>query len=66
MERLKGGVYMTESFTTALNTVTSGMGNVVEMITGSPLLMLPVLVGFVGAMISLAKRLLRFGGGRRR
>lgn len=66
MERLKGGVYMTESFTTALNTVTSGMGNVVEMITGSPLLMLPVLVGFVGAMIGLAKRLLRFGGGRRR
>lgn len=57
---------MTESFTTALNTVTSGMGNVVEMITGSPLLMLPVLVGFVGATIGLAKRLLRFGGGRRR
>lgn len=57
---------MTESFTTALNTVTSGMGNVVEMITGSSLLMLPVLVGFVGAMIGLAKRLLRFGGGRRR
>lgn len=55
---------MTETWTTAVDTVTGGMTDIVDAITSSPVMLLSVAVPFIGACIGLAKRLLRFGGRR--
>lgn len=52
-------------WTTATEVVTSGMTDIVTMITGNAIMLLSVAVPFIGAVIGLAKRLLRFGGRRR-
>lgn len=57
---------MPELFTTTVSAVWSQISDCMTTITGSALLLLPVSVAFVGAVIGLAKRFLRFGGGRRR
>lgn len=55
---------MPELFTTTVGAVWSQISDCMATITGSALLLLPVAVAFVGAVIGLAKRFLRFGGGR--
>lgn len=54
---------MPASFTTLLAAVWDGVGDVVTTITGSPLLLIPVGMGFAGGVIGLAKGLM---GTRRR
>lgn len=51
-------------WTTAVTAVTTGMTDIVDTITASPIMLLAVALPFVGATIGLAKRLLRFGGRR--
>lgn len=48
----------------AVTATTGGMTDIVTMITGNAIMLLAVAVPFVGAVIGLAKRLLRFGGKR--
>lgn len=55
---------MPEAFDTVLTAVFNTLGTVVTTIVGSPLLLIPVGVGFAGASIGLAKRLM--GTSRRR
>ncbi len=50
---------------TALSTVWEQVSTCVTTITSSPLLLLTVAISVAGAVIGLAKRLLRFGGRRR-
>ncbi|MDE6501507.1 MAG: hypothetical protein K2L10_05440 [Ruminococcus sp.] len=50
---------------TALEMVWGQMTTCVNTISGSPLLLLAVAIPVAGAVIGLAKRLLRFGGRRR-
>lgn len=57
---------MPELWSTATSAVTTGMTSIVTTITGNAVMLLAVAVPFIGAVIGLAKRLLRFGGGRRR
>lgn len=57
---------MPELWATATGAVTSGMSSIVTTISSNAVMLLAVAVPFVGATIGLAKRLLRFGGGRRR
>lgn len=57
---------MPTDWATTVAAVTTGMGDVVTTISGSPIMLLAVAVPFVGATIGLAKRLLRFGGRRGR
>lgn len=57
---------MPTDWATTVAAVTTGMGDVVTTISGSPVMLLAVAVPFVGATIGLAKRLLRFGGRRGR
>lgn len=57
---------MPTDWATTVTAVTSGMGDIVTTISGSPVMLLAVAVPFVGACIGLAKRLLRFGGRRGR
>lgn len=57
---------MPELWATATGAVTTGMSSIVTTITGNAVMLLAVAVPFVGATISLAKRLLRFGGRRGR
>lgn len=57
---------MPEFWATATGAVTQGMTSVITTITGNAVMLLAVAVPFIGATIGLAKRLLRFGGGRRR
>lgn len=54
---------MGTGFTTTLAEVWSGIGTVVTTITGQPLLLIPVALGFAGGVIGLAKGLM---GTRRR
>lgn len=56
---------MPENFTTALSAVWSQIDSCVTTITGNPMLLLSVAIPVAGAIIGLAKRLLRFGGRRR-
>ena len=58
---MRGGEEMVESFTTALTTVWSQIGDCLDTITGQAVLMLPVAVSFAGAILGLAKGFLRFG-----
>lgn len=57
---------MPELFTTVVTAVWSQVTTCMTTISGNALLLLSVCVPFVGAVIGLAKRFLRFGGGRRR
>lgn len=57
---------MPELWATATGAVTTGMSSIVTTISSNAVMLLAVAVPFVGATIGLAKRLLRFGGGRRR
>lgn len=57
---------MPELFGTVTTAVWNEVTTCMTTITGNPLLLLSVAVPFVGAVIGLAKRFLRFGGGRRR
>lgn len=57
---------MPELFTTVTTAVWGEVTTCMTTIISSPLLLLSVAVPFVGAIIGLAKRFLRFGGGRRR
>ena len=52
-----------ETFETLLAAVWAGIASVVSTITGSPLLLIPVGLGFAGGVIGLAKGLM---GTRRR
>lgn len=54
---------MPTSFGTLLTAIWDGIGEVVTTITGSPLLLIPVGMGFAGGVIGLAKGLM---GTRRR
>lgn len=54
---------MPETFETLLAAVWAGIASVVSTITGSPLLLIPVGLGFAGGVIGLAKGLM---GTRRR
>lgn len=56
---------MPELFTTVTGAVWGEVTNCMSTIAGNALLLLAVAVPFVGAVIGLAKRFLRFGGGRR-
>lgn len=56
---------MPENFTTALTLVWSQISSCVDTITGNAMLLLSVAIPVAGAIIGLAKRLLRFGGRRR-
>lgn len=55
---------MPEAFTTLLAAIWTQIGSVVTTITGSPLLLIPVGMGFAGGCIGLAKGLM--GTKRRR
>lgn len=57
---------MPELFSTVTSAVWGEVINCMSTITSNALLLLSVAVPFVGAVIGLAKRFLRFGGGRRR
>lgn len=57
---------MPENFTTVVSEVWSQITAAMTTITGSPILLLGVGVSFAGAVISLTKKFIRFGGGRRR
>lgn len=57
---------MPELFGTVTTAVWNEVTTCMTTITGNALLLLSVAVPFVGAVIGLAKRFLRFGGGRRR
>lgn len=57
---------MPENFSTVVTEVWSQLSSAMTTITGSPILLLGVGVSFAGAIIGLAKRFIRFGGGRRR
>lgn len=59
-----GDLVMGTVWDTAVTAVTTGMTDMVDTITGSPIMLLSVAVPFIGAVIGLAKRLLRFGGRR--
>ncbi|MDE6670639.1 MAG: hypothetical protein K2K16_00430 [Ruminococcus sp.] len=56
---------MPENFTTALTLVWSQIDSCVTTISGNPMMLLAVAIPVAGAVIGLAKRLLRFGGRRR-
>lgn len=55
-----------ENMTAAIAEIWTQINNGVTTITSNPVMMLSVAVPFAGAIIGLTKRLLRFGGGRRR
>lgn len=57
---------MPEIWAPAVAAVTGGISSIVTTITGNVVMLLAITVPFVGACIGLAKRLLRFGGRRRR
>lgn len=57
---------MPELWATATGAVTTGMTSIVTTISSNSIMLLAVAIPFIGAVIGLAKRLLRFGGGRRR
>ena len=57
---------MPELWATATGAVTTGMTSIVTTISSNAIMLLAVAIPFIGAVIGLAKRLLRFGGGRRR
>ncbi len=56
---------MPELFTTAVGFVWTQIDSCVTTITGNAMLLLSVAIPVAGAVIGLAKRLLRFGGRRR-
>lgn len=56
---------MPEGFSTALSLVWTQIDNCVDTITGNPMLLLSVAIPVAGAVIGLAKRLLRFSGRRK-
>lgn len=57
---------MPELFTTVTTAVWGEVTNCMTAISTNALLLLSVAVPFVGAIIGISKRWLRFGGGRRR
>lgn len=57
---------MPELFSTVTGSVWGEVTNCMATITSNAILLLPVGVAFVGSVIGLSKRFLRFGGGRRR
>lgn len=57
---------MPEIWATSVAAVTGGISSIVTTITANAVMLLAIAVPFVGACIGLAKRLLRFGGRRRR
>lgn len=57
---------MPAMFSTVVTEVWSQITTCMTTISSNALLLIPVCVGFVGAIIGLAKRFLRFGGSRRR
>ena len=57
---------MPEAFNDALTVVWNQLTNCMQTISNNAMLLLVVAVPLVGAAIGLAKRLLRFGGGRGR
>lgn len=64
MEGVVTTLIMGTTWTAAVNAVTGGMTDIVDTITGNSIMLLAVAIPFVGAVIGLAKRLLRFGGRR--
>ena len=66
IDTMKGGEYMPEAFNSAITVVWNQLTNCMEIISDNAILLLVVAVPVVGAGIGLAKRLLRFGGGRGR
>lgn len=62
----KGGDIMPENFGTVLTEVWAQIGDCIDTIIGSPILLLGVGVSFAGAIIGLTKRFIRFGSGKRR
>lgn len=56
---------MPAMFTTVVAAVWNQISSCMTTIVGNELLLLSVAVPFVGAIIGLAKRFLRFGGSRR-
>lgn len=56
---------MPELFSTVTGVVWSQVGDCMTTISTNALLLLSVAVPFVGAIIGLGKRFLRFGGSRR-
>lgn len=52
-------------FTTVVGAVWDQVTTCMNTVVANPLLLLSVAVPFVGAIIGLAKRFLRFGGSRR-
>ena len=57
---------MPENFGTVMTECWSQIGDCMEAIIGSPILLLGVGVSFAGAVIGLTKRFIRFGSGKRR
>lgn len=62
---MEGSAGALANLTTALTTVWGQMDSCVTTISGSPLLLMSVAIPVAGAVVGLAKRLLRFGGRRR-
>lgn len=58
--------YIDLNFTSAITSITTHMGDVVDMIKAEPLFLLPIGFAFMGAVIGLAKGLFRYGRRRGR
>lgn len=58
-------VVMPEAFTAVVTQVFTTIGNVVTTITTQPLLLIPVGIGFAGAAIGLARKLMGTGKKKR-
>lgn len=58
--------YIDLNFTSAITSITTHMGDVVDMIKDEPLFLLPIGFAFMGAVIGLAKGLFAFARRRGR
>lgn len=57
---------MGTGFTTAIEAVWTQTTTFLGTVTDSPILILPIVIGFAGAIVGLVRRMTKIGGGRRR
>lgn len=57
---------MGTGFTAAIGEVWQQTTTFLGTVTDSPILVLPIVIGFAGAIVGLVRRMTKIGGGRRR